>query len=218
MENLSYDALVELVTKEVMNVISSSGIASVDSDGCVDKRPSALVIGDKNSLPAFAQDKYRFESIDSYKGDISKYDCVFIAELTCAELADCALGRDCRAVPCAVTNALLSGKKVFLLESALPYRKHKETANRAFYSMFEGYVNTLRTFGVEIIREQWYGKNLDRNAVADNSVDKVITEKLAISLADNAVDGIVRLRGGTVITPSAKDIFNHSQVKVEFVD
>ncbi len=218
MENLSYDALVELVTKEVLKAVSSSGIASLDSNGCVDKRPLALVIGDKSNLPAFAADKYRLESIDSYKGDISAFDCVFVAKLTCTELSDCALGKDCTAVPCAVTNALLCGKKVYLLESALVHRKYKETANRAFYSMYEGYVNTLRTFGVEIIREQWYGKNLDRNAIADNTVDKVITEKLAISLVDKACDGIIHLNSGTVITPSAKDIFNHSQVKVEFVD
>lgn len=218
MENLSYDSLVELITKEVLNILSSSGVASVDDNNCIDKRPLALLAGKKESLPVFAQDKYRFDSMDSYNGDISVYDCVFIAELTCAELADCALGRDCRAVPCAVTKAFLNGKKVFLLESALPHRKFKETANRAFYSMMEGYVNTLRSFGVELIREQWYGKNLDRNAIADNSVDKVITEKLAISLVDKACNGIVNLKSGTLITPSAKDIFNHSQIKVEFVD
>ena len=61
-------------------------------------------------------------------------------------------------------------------------------------------------------------KNLNKDAVADNSVDKVITESLAINLCKKAQDEIVRLKKGTVITPSAKDIFNHSNVKVEFVD
>lgn len=218
MENLSYDALVELITKEVLKVLSENKIASVDSNGNVDKRPLALVIGDVKALPDFAGRKYRFADMDSYKGDISQFDCVFIASLSCAELSDCALGRDSSAVPCAVTKALLSGKKVMLLESALPHRAYRETANRKFYSMLEGYVNTLRSFGVEVIREQWFGKNLNKDAIEDNSVDKVITEKLALSLCDKCSDGIVRLRRGTVLTPSAKDIFNHSEVKVEFVD
>lgn len=218
MENLSYEALVELVTKEVMKALSQGGIAGISQNGNVDARPLALVIGDKKCLPSFAADKYRFADMESYKGDISPFDCVFIAELTCAELADCALGRDCRTVPCAVTNALLCGKKIYLLESALPHRKHKDTANRKFYSVMEGYVNTLRSYDIELIREQWYGRNLNRNAIADNSVDKVITEKLAISLCEKAADGKVCLKRGTVITPSAKDIFNHSEIKVEFVD
>lgn len=214
MENVSFDALVELVTKEVLKSISVDTSAEIKSGG----KPLALVIGSVADLPAFAQDKYSFKSIDAYNGDITCFECVFISELTCAELADCALGRDCSAVPCSVIKALLNGKKVYLLESALPHRRYKETADRTFYSMFEGYVNSLRTFGVEIIRQQWYGKNLNKDAISDNSVDKVITEKLAISLCDKAADGLVRLKKGTVITPSAKDIFNHSQVKVEFVD
>lgn len=214
MENVSFEALVELVTKEVLKSVSSGETPSAKPDG----KPLALLVGNEGDLPAFAQEKYAFKTIDSYNGDIASYECVFVCELTCAELADCALGRDCRAVPCAVTKALLNGKKVFLLEAALPHRKYKETANRAFYSMFEGYVNSLRSFGVELIRQQWYGKNLNKNAVADNSVDKVITESLAINLCKKAQDEIVRLKKGTVITPSAKDIFNHSNVKVEFVD
>ena len=214
MENVSFEALAELVTKEVLKSVSTGEKSSFTPDG----KPLALLIGKEADLPAFAQDKYSFRTIDTYNGDISLYECVFVCELTCAELADCALGRDCTAVPCAVTKALLGGKKVYLLEAALPHRKHKETANRAFYSMFEGYVNSLRSFGVELIRQQWYGKNLNKDAIADNSVDKVITEKLAINLCEKAQGDIVRLKKGTVITPSAKDIFNHSNVKVEFVD
>ncbi len=218
MENLSYDALVELITKEVLKVLSENKIASVDGNGNVDKRPLALVAGDVSSLPKFAADKYRFADIDAYKGDISCYDCLFIASLSFSQLADCALGRDSGPILCAFIQALLNGKKVYLLESALPHRAYKETADRKLYAMLEGYVNTIRSFGVEVIREQWFGKNLNKDAIEDNSVDKVITEKLALSLCDKCSGGIVRLRRGTVITPSAKDIFNHSEVKVEFVD
>lgn len=218
MENLSYDALIELITKAVLKELSENKIASVDSKGNIDKRPLALVIGKSDDLPSFACEKYRFSDLESYKGDISYFDSVFIASLSCAELADCALGRDSNSVSCSVTQALLNGKKVYLLESALPHRAYRETANRKFYSMFEGYVNTLRSFGVEVIREQWFGKNLNKDAIEDNSVDKVITEKIALSLCEKCSNGVVSLRRGTVITPSAKDIFNHSEVKVEFVD
>ncbi len=215
MENLSYDALVELVTKEVLNQIGDSLFVS---DKKLNNKPLALVVGDTKNLPKFALDKYSFQNIETYNGNIEKYECVFLSKLTFTDLADCALARDSSNVSCAVIKALLNGKKVYLLESGLPHRKYKATANRSFYSAVEGYVNTLRSFGVEIIREQWHGINLDRNAIADNSVDKVITEKLAVSLSENSTDGVVKLLKGTVITPSAKDIFNHSQVKVEFID
>lgn len=217
MENLSYDALVDMITKEVLKVLSDNKIVS-DACGKIDSRPLALLIGEEEKLPSFAAEKYRFAPLDDYKGDISCFECVFIAKLSFSQLADCALGRDSCAVSCAVIQALLNGKKVYLLESALPHRAYKETADRKFYAMLEGYVNTLRSFGVEFIREQWFGKNLNKDAIEDNTADKVITEKIAVALCEKCSGGIVKLRKGTVITPSAKDIFNHSEIKVEFVD
>ncbi len=216
MENMSYDALVELITKEVIKTISQNNnlqSANIESNG---NKPNALVIGNRDGLPQFAAEKYRLSQTDEYKGDISPYECVFIAKLSFSELADCASGKDSTAVSCAVTNALLHGKKVYLLESSLPHRNFSATANRNFYKMFEGYVNTLRSFGVEFVPNQWYGKNLNCSAIADNTADKVITEKIALLLCEKS-DGIVHLRKGTVITPSAKDIFNHSGISVEFV-
>ena len=217
MENLSYDALVDMITKEVLKVLSDNKIVS-DACGKIDSRPLALLIGEKEKLPSFAAEKYKFAPLDDYKGDITCFECVFIAKLSFSQLADCALGRDSCAASCAVIQALLNGKKVYLLESALPHRAYRETADRKFYAMLEGYVNTLRSFGVEFIREQWFGKNLNKDAIEDNTADKVITEKIAVALCEKCSGGIVKLRKGTVITPSAKDIFNHSEIKVEFVD
>lgn len=215
MENMSYDALVEMITKEVIKIISQNNTVLNTTDDNVNK-PKALVIGSCESLPQFALNSYLFSRIDDYNGDISPYECVFITKLSCSELADCALGKDSTKVCCAVTNALLHGKKVYLLESALPHRNFSATANRNFYKMFEGYVNTLRSFGVEFIPKQWHGKNLNCSAIADNTADKVITEKIALLLCEKC-DGTVHLRKGTVITPSARDIFNHSGISVEFV-
>ena len=216
MKDLSYEALVKLVTEEVIKLLESGNSTSSGGASCA--RPFALVIGDKANLPAAFCEKYALADLDSYKGDVSGYECVIAAELSCAQLADAALGRDSSSAACAITKAFLSGKKVCILESGLPHRAFRETANRNFYAMLEGYVNTLRSFGAEIIREQWNGKDISCNAIADNSVDKVVTEKLALSLCESACGGTINLKRGTVITPSAKDIFNHSGVSVEFVD
>ncbi len=216
MENMSYDALVEMITKEVIKTISQNTNLQGVNNERYGNNPKALVIGSCDSLPQFAAEQYRLSPLEDYKGDISSFECVFITKLSCSELVDCASGKDSNAVCCAVTNALLHGKKVYLLESSLPHRSFSETANRNFYKMFEGYVNTLRSFGVEFIPKQWHGKNLNCNAIADNTADKVITEKIALLLCEKS-DGTVHLRKGTVITPSARDVFNHSGISVEFV-
>lgn len=216
MENTSYEALVELITKEVIKRLSESGsdISSLSSS-----KPLALLAGDEKDLPEFAKNRFSFADISAYEGDIEPYEAVFIASVSTAELADCALGRDSSKLPCAVTKAILADKEVYLLEAGLPYKKYKRSVtNRNFYNMLEGYVNTLRGFGVKLVKEQWQGNNLERQAVEDNTADKVITERVAKELIEKCTGSVIKLRCGTVITPSAKDVFNHSQIKVEFVD
>ena len=209
----SYEALVERITQEVLRHLQEN------TDLSPGTKPVALLAGAQEAVPAFAKERYAFADISSYAGDIAPFEAVFIASLSLAELADCALGRDASALPCAVAKAILSGKEVYLMEAGLPYKTYKRTVtNRNFYNMLEGYVNTLRGFGVKIVKEQWQGNNLERQAIEDNTADKVITERTAKELCENCTTGVVRLRCGTVITPSAKDVFNHSEIKVEFVD
>ncbi len=204
--------MVELITKEVIK--SMNGTASA---ACT--KPLALIIGNTDKLPLAVCDNYCAVPIDEYAkdGDIERYECVYITELTCAELADIALGRDTMPVTCSVTKALLRGKRVYIMETAPEHRKYSATANKTFYQMLEGYVCKLQSYGIELIREQKFGKNLSKSAIADNSVDKVITESLAYRLIKKDGD-VISLRKGTVLTPSAKDVFNHSDKKVEFVD
>ena len=215
MSNLTNEALVEMITKEVIKRLAEQN-AAIPSLGA---KPVALLAGEQKDVPAFASERFRFADISTYEGDMEPFEAVFIARISFTELANVALGKDADKLSCAVTNAILGGKEVYLLEAGLPYKAYKRTvSNRNFYNMLEGYVNTLRTFGVKVIKEQWQGNNLERNAIEDNTADRVITERTAKELVEKCADGIVRLRCGTVMTPSAKDVFNHSQIKVEFVD
>jgi len=216
MSDLTKETLVELITKEELKRLADENFTSSPSFSA---KPVALLAGEQKAVPEFAKNRFAFRDISAYEGDIAPFEAVLIARISFTELADAALGKDASKLPCAVTNALLSGKEVYLLEAGLPYKKYKRTvANRNFYNMLEGYVNTLRTFGVKVVKEQWQGNNLERSAIEDNTADKVITERTAKELVEKCTGGVIHLRCGTVITPSAKDVFNHSEIKVEFVD
>lgn len=90
-------------------------------------------------------------SLDSYEGNIEPFCAVVVDELSCARLADMALGRDSSALPCAVTRALLAGVPVYVSAECLPHRAYHSTANPQFYAMFEGYVSRLEQFGVHVM-------------------------------------------------------------------
>ncbi|HZJ77426.1 MAG TPA: hypothetical protein VFD52_01300 [Clostridia bacterium] len=215
MADISNDRLVELITNEVMKTLNTSNKQINEQ---TDSRPLALVLGKVEKLPIFAKD-YNLVGIEDYtqKGDIQRYNRIYITELSTAELSDIALGKDTAPVQCAVVNALLNGRPVYMMESALMFRQYRTIANRNLISMLEGYVHTLQSFGVEFIKEQKFGKSLEKSEIADNSVDRVITEAIATKLSKKD-DGVIYLKKGTVLTPSAKDVFTHSRKTVEFVD
>ncbi len=210
--NTDFEKLVEMITQEVVKTLSDG------EKGCVSSNPEgekALLVGCGKDIPLEARNKYNILPIENYNGDISEFDAVIIGSLSFTQLADIAQGRNTERESCAVLKALLTGKKVFILETGLPHRQYAETASRKLFKMYEGYVNEILSFGVSMIRKD-SKVNSNCNAFADNTADKVITESVARILVEKE-ESTIKLCKGTILTPSAKDIFNHSDKTVEFI-
>ena len=50
-----------------------------------------------------------------------------------------------------IINMLLAGKKVYVLESGLEYRKYKNTAPRALYNKYLSFEKELEVYGIDVI-------------------------------------------------------------------
>ena len=117
MAELTKEQLIELITKEVLRTLGGGEPEEPpDKSGL----PLALVIGPAEQLPKPVRTQYRLASIEEYQGDIEPYEKLFITAITRTQLADAALGRDSQPVTCALTNALLYGKEVYLYDIPLP--------------------------------------------------------------------------------------------------
>lgn len=209
MMDFDYERLVEFITNEVKKAISSQTDVEIKS--------KALIVGSKDKLPITFSTSYELYEIDSYtcENDILNFDAVFITEMTLTELSDIANGRDSQKNQCAVLKALLNNIEVNLFECAVSHRKYAGKGSRELFKQYEGFLNRMISYGVKFIREQKFN-NQPPNAFTHNNNDKVITESIALELVNND-DTVIKLIKGTVITPSAKDIFNHSDKKVEFI-
>ena len=207
--DVEYEKLIELITNEVKKILGSQNKSLATS--------KALVIGNIEKLPVSVRSAYELCGLEAYtcEADILKFDAVFVTELTLTELSDIANGRDSQKKQCAVLKALLNNIEVNLFECAAPHRKYAGKGSRVLFKEYEGYLNRLISFGVNFIREQKFN-NESCNAFAHNNNDKVITEAIAEELVKSD-DAIIKLIKGTIITPSAKDIFNHSKKAVEFI-
>ena len=134
------------------------------------------------------------------------------------ELADIALGRNTKPVQCAVISGLLCDKEIFLMECALEFRKNSNTMSRGFYQLLEGYVRTLQNFGIKLVNGQTpIDKYTVRSAPGDDLPEGIITEAMAVAMLEKCTDSVILLKKGTVVTPSAKDVFLHAGKVLEMV-
>lgn len=213
MADLTREQMIEFITGEVMKMLGAEGDEPQDTSGC----PVALVIGEADKLPPAVKRRYQLKSIETYEGDISPYEKIFITGLTKTELADIALGRDAGGAACAVIEGLMHGTDIYLYETALAFRKHAGQGSRAFCQLLEGYVRTLQSFGVKLVQGTTVTGKYEKFAPPGADLPSgVITEVLARKLAEQG-EGNIMVGKGTVITPSAKDVFLHANRTVVYV-
>ncbi len=213
MADLTREQMIEFITGEVMKMLGMEEDEPQDKSGC----PVALVIGEADKLPAAVKRQYQLKSMETYQGDISPYEKIFITGLTKTELADIALGRDVAGAACAVIEGLMHGTDIYLYDIALGFRKHAGQGSRAFYQLLEGYVRTLQSFGIKLVQGTTVIDKYEKFAAPGADLPSgVITEVLARKLAEQG-EGNITVRKGTVLTPSAKDIFLHANRTVVFV-
>lgn len=229
MNGIPKEELVEIITREVMSILNtgqegSGGVSG--KSGSLPAKPGALVLGPATKLPPEVSAGFDIYGVDDYvlHGDIHKYCCVYITEISLAQLSDIALGRDERPYQCAISKAILSGKTVYLSAEALAYRQFASTANKAYYDMLTGYEQKIIGFGVSVISVAKPADAVttgrkdqnDQRQQAFDCTDKVVTGKKAEELCDK-LKGVVNLPQGTILTPLAKDAFGAAKIKLNFV-
>lgn len=214
MPDLTKEQLIELITREVLKTL---GGAEPDEPADKTGLPRALVIGPADQLPRPVRAQYDLRPMEEYQGDIEPFDKVFITAITQTQLADTALGRDSQPVTCALSNALLYGKEIYLYDIALAHRKLAGRGSRAFYQLLEGYVRTLQSFGIKLVQGTTVIDKYQKfSAPGADLPSGVITEAVALELCRKG-EGDIVLRKGAVLTPSAKDVFLHAGRNVTYL-
>lgn len=223
MAKMDKERLIELVTAEVMRMLENGGEESEKVPECAPDAPRALLIGQREKLPVRVQTKYSLCDVELYKDHsvpvpVEKFEAVFITRLSLTEFSDIAAGRDAGRISKTVIDAIMNGKKIYLMETSFFWRKQKAVIAPGFYQLLEGHVRTLRNFGIEVMTDQTVterhtGKPLKTEGLPEG----LITEQRAFALVEKRAENKIRVRKGTVITPSARDVFLHAGKTIEIV-
>ncbi|MCI8838192.1 MAG: hypothetical protein HFG74_09040 [Hungatella sp.] len=220
------ETLIRKIVEEVLTAMIPPGACSTPADR---GGPQMLVIGDPSMVPEDMRCEYSLSGIEEYEKcrDIGMYDRIYITKLSLADLSGIAMGRDDTPVSCAVVNGLLRGKEVFLSDRALWYRKLAGRGSARLYSVIDGNVRQLESFGVKVISEEKPAPvrepvpprfcpepaAVPKGSLKPNA-SRVITEAAAREMAKENRSP-VQIPREAIVTPSAWDVFTTNKIQVE---
>lgn len=152
-----------------------------------------------------------------YRVELSEYEAVVLGDLSCAALGLIASGVESCDYTRLAIQAILSGKKVYILEEGVELYRYRETAPKGYYKMLRDKLSFLESNGA-ILRGR---EDLERILTGEKSPTKasapecsgekekrlskrVLTERDLIE-AEKEGFGAVRVDQGCIITALAKD-------------
>lgn len=230
MEN---ERLIQAVTEEVMKRLMDI-LKKQDFSHLLNKK-TALLIGTSEENNNSIYDKliklnYNVNFVSNMK-DVDTYDLIIIQHLSNLELVNLSLGVPSGQKEETIIQAMLKGKKIYLLADGIEFRKYSSTANKKFYNMYKSYENKIIDFGIEIIehinnidKDNVNFSNTDNKNIVTNNVGKIndvynLTGKKLISEVDlrrAMVNGNknVKISIKTIVTPLAKDFIRTNKLNV----
>ena len=230
MKEIEMERIIELVTRQVLASLEGSAAEKAADEG----KRRCLVVGDISAVPAKLRMGAVLEGVEEYAacGNILRYEKVIITALDLVQLADIAQGRPGDGACCAVVQALLNGIDVVMLETAPIHRQFAGKSSTGLYTLLESHVRTIQGFGVKMLTQdglaepevkpakpaKYHAPAPERvQGSAKPNAQRLITESAAIALAA-AAEGTVQLAPGTILTPSARDVFNRAGITPVFGD
>lgn len=141
---MNYDKLVDLIIEEIYKKINNDELK-------VSNKPKAVTV--------FEQDNSKFNSLRDefeileFNKSIKECEVVIVSKLCMRGLSNLALGNSTSDEERFILKMLMKGKKVYVLDEGIEYKRYKDTAPKALYKKFISFEDEIRKFGVEIIKD-----------------------------------------------------------------
>ncbi|CEH34073.1 TIGR02536 family ethanolamine utilization protein [Romboutsia lituseburensis] len=142
---MNYDNLVNLIVEEIYKKINSTDKLEITN------KPKAVLIYENN------QERFNFlkEDLDIVPFEKSVRDCevIIVSKLCMRGLCNLALGNSVSDEERFILKMLMKGKKVYVLDEGIEYKRYKETAPKALYNKYLSYEDEILKFGVEVVKD-----------------------------------------------------------------
>lgn len=224
---MNYDKLVDLIVQEVYKKLQESAKSTV-------KDKTAVIVGEYDLIAAGRALGHSYNVI-SYGEESVEGDVIIVSTLTIKSMANLATLVGTNDEENFIIKSLMEGKKVYVLEDGLEYRKYKNTAPKALYNKYLDFEKELKLYGINLI--EYIGNLVDKIPkkqcdkaeatieIANPTVDEFsleIRNKKLISESDlrkpfiNGMKTLI-IDKKSIITPLASDFIRIHNLKVKRV-
>ncbi len=170
---MDFDALVDELANRVLAALAEQGAAPKAADACSttgfctmdapdSQKPIIIGLTQDSALPpcrftllesARVKEKYRIKCAQKcgYDVDVASCEAVVVHDLTNESLAKIASGICDTPYTQIVSQALLLGKPVYLMQDQIELYNYRETASKPYYKMFRAKLGLLEESGLMIL-------------------------------------------------------------------
>ncbi|MEG0307665.1 MAG: TIGR02536 family ethanolamine utilization protein [Clostridium sp.] len=226
---MNYDKLVDLIVKEVYKKLEEATKKEI-------KNKIAIVIGEESLDPITKSTMEAEYKLIPYTEETVDCDIVIVSEISIKSMANLATLTGTKDEENFIIKMLMQGKKVYVLEDGLEYRRYKNTAPRALYNKYLNFEKELKVYGIDIVqfldnlenkglRKEEFNNTKEHSPLLAEEVNKVegmsfeIRNKKLISEADlrkpfmNGMKSVV-IDKKSIVTPLANDFIRIHNLKV----
>ncbi|ENK1242010.1 TIGR02536 family ethanolamine utilization protein [Clostridium sporogenes] len=227
---MDFEKLVDMITKEVAKRLSDLNFKEESM-----KKETVVILATTSykEIEENLNNKYDIRYFDE---GLRECDKIIIPRTCIKLLSNLANGICSEEMHKFISIMLLKGKKVYMMEDGIEYKKYRERAPKALLDMYEGFEEKIKTFGINIIssldeiegninKEESLNESSERigNLCSDNNEEnflfkgrKLITES---DLRKIYMKGVkeVSIDKKALITPLASDFVRIHQLIIKRV-
>lgn len=226
---MDFEKLVDMITKEVAKRISD-----LNNKEEINNKEKVVILATTPYKDIEEKLNHKY-SIQYFSEDLRDCDKIIIPRTCIKLLSNLANGICSEESHKFLSIMLLKGKKVYMLEDGIEYKKYKGRAPEALWNMYRGFEEKIKTFGINIISslDEIEGKsnneslnkieektsNLDNEKSTEDFLfkgKKLITESDLRKMYMKGTKEVV-ISKKSLVTPLAVDFVRIHQLKLKRV-
>lgn len=221
-ETMDQEKLIDSIIKEVMKRLEKH--TTNDLENVIKKEKMLAITISDHKILSQLHHRYRtdfYQNPNEYEEhiDINVYDAILLGSISHQELVHISMGLANNPVSSLVIEAILAGKKIFILKEGITYQRYEDTSNTNFYNMLKGYEEQLKTFGIEWIYANEIVERIENTEAIDEEKMteeyvvqvKIITESIAKQYHIKGCHRLV-INKHTIVTPLARDYLRDKKI------